>query len=365
MTRTNRRLLLLALAFHLTLVVSFQALAAPPSPPQYTRLAASTAAPQHLFRDSWTTRSSGPEQQKRVFSFFHRKSQQKEEAINTYQRRKEQWAQQYTTVDALRQRFGSNRNFVWGDLDAGTTRRLYKTLLPKALLELYNLGVQPQDLAPLAYRARVAAKLYARERCSLPARVAANLYDGFRQWRRYGSFDTSGMSYQQVWEKYSNVILDELQDDNEEDDLEPEDVTARICLKILERSCSTNEMVDNLVLKGQRSAEDRKDLQYVTETLEQDVRNLLQPVPMPAQQLSAQRIKTLRRIVRLKRRLEKGLAVKETSDDEFEYANEFTLEEEQEQHDWRGSSSARSMMLKTPSSWRQKARPFGWMNRRP
>jgi hypothetical protein len=239
-----------------------------------------------------------------------------------YQRRKAAWAARYTSVDALRSTFGSNRNLLWGDLDAATARRLYKTLLPKALLELYNtgVGVHPSDLAPLAYQARVAAKLYARERCFVPARVAANLYDGFRQWRRYGSFDMAGMSYQQVWNKYAASITDEEDEDCEipnsnnnnsssgggrhgdpDDGLDERDVTAKICLKILERSCETNQMIDKWVLSSKNSATNtehennsnnipskalsfrkkraamaqRRDLQEVTDQLEHDVRQLL------------------------------------------------------------------------------------------
>jgi hypothetical protein len=253
-----------------------------------------------------------------------------DDAEQDYQRRKAAWAARYTSVDALRSTFGSNRNLVWGDLDAATARRLYKTLLPKALLELYNtgVGVHPSDLAPLAYQARVAAKLYARERCALPARVAANLYDGFRQWRRYGSFDMAGMSYQQVWNKYAKSILDDeyaksILDDEDcpipvvtvaggdgttdvADGLDESDVTAKICLKILERSCETNQMIDKWVLSSKDSAiagagadqnnsnynnnspskalsfrkkraamAQRRDLQEVTDQLEHDVRQLL------------------------------------------------------------------------------------------
>jgi hypothetical protein len=220
-----------------------------------------------------------------------------------YQRRKDEWASKYTSVDALRRTFGANRNGVLGDLDPQTARRLYKTLLPKALLELYKMGVHPEDLAPLAYRARVAAKLYARERCSLPFRVAANLYDGFRQWRRYGSFDTHGMTFQQIWEKYSAVILEQ---SSANEDLTADDVTAQICLKILERSCATNEIVDNLFL---RDEEGKQDLEHFTQTLEQDVRRLLQPVrevSKPSEQ-ELHRIRTLRRVARIKRRLNKSL----------------------------------------------------------
>jgi len=102
-----------------------------------------------------------------------------------YQQRKQEWAARYTSVEDLRETFGSNRNKVWGDLDATTARRLYKTLLPRALLELYNVGgLQPEDLASLAYEARVAAKLYTRERCKLPPRYAAMAFDGFRQYKK-------------------------------------------------------------------------------------------------------------------------------------------------------------------------------------
>jgi hypothetical protein len=205
-----------------------------------------------------------------------------------YRQRKEQWAAKYTSVDALRKTFGTNRNGIWGDLDPQTTRRLYKTLLPRALLELHCTAVNscagtsislntvsttksdtvspassmddssthdqeqspllllhPEDLAPLAYQARVAAKLYARERCVLPARIAANLIDGFRQWKKYGQFHCHGMSYQQLWDKYASVILHDVH--KNQYDLTVEDVTAKICLKILERSCQTNPAVDQLV----------------------------------------------------------------------------------------------------------------------
>ena len=265
---------------------SFQPVAAQPS---RSALAASTAAPpaHHL---EWL---EGP-----LFANAREPS-----TPNAYQQRKEEWARRYTDVNALRATFGKNQNTVWGDLDPATTRRLYKTLLPRALLELYNLGVQPEDLAPLAFRARVAAKLYARERSELPTRVAASLYDGFRQWRKYGSFNTAGMTYQQVWEKYAAMILEECQG---EEGLTPEDVTARICLKILERSCATNEMVDKMVLRN-CSPEDRKDLREITEKLEADVRNLLDGGEREAsssQHLSAQRIKTLKTLARIKRRLD-------------------------------------------------------------
>jgi hypothetical protein len=245
---------------------------------------------------------------------------------------KAKWARTYCSVAGLRASFGGNRNVVWGDLDASTTRRLYKSLLPVALLELYEAAsngnseqqsstsrsslsssssstgtLQPQDLAPLAYRARVAAKLYARERSRVPARVAAAAYDGFRQWRTYGSFDCTGMSYDQVWNKYAALILQETraqQHNNTNGSLldDTSSVTAKICLKILERSCQSNEMVDRMVLsQGQKPKNirqrerDWQQLQAVSAQLERDVRMLLQQAPISAEQQEPV-IKSIRKI---------------------------------------------------------------------
>jgi len=193
-----------------------------------------------------------------------------------YQRRKDEWAAKYTSMESLRKRLGRNQNSVWGDLDAGTARRLYKTLLPSALLELYKIGVRAEDLAPLAYSARKAAKLYSRYRCQIPSRVFAHLYDGFRQWRRYGSFDITGISYQQIWEKYSQAIWEE--SDCDDEDLTYEDLSSRTCLRILERSCATNQIVDRFCISKKRSEEDLKDLQHITNQLESDLHELLRPV---------------------------------------------------------------------------------------
>lgn len=227
-----------------------------------------------------------------------------------YQRRKEEWAKRYTSLNGLRKAFGCNRNKFWGDLDPVTTRKLYKSLLPNALCELIlELGIEPEELAPLAYQARKAAKLYARERCQVPARIASILYDGFRQWRRYGRFQPSGMSYQQLWDKYYHQQLEEVgsslhefrtrDDQNGEDNLHlddtvtEEEIVSQTCQKILERACTTNKMVDQMVLKKsssnnknhqrrkhhQDARQHRNDLllKRISRTLERDVRKLLDP----------------------------------------------------------------------------------------
>ena len=243
-----------------------------------------------------------------------------------YERRKAAWAAKYTSVSTLRKSFGSNKNRIWGDFDPSTTRKLYHTLLPRALLELRvlreglmicdkeeeessgdnggkkrkswpwrrrlwqrkgaingdddmdmddidnitYLQQELKELAPLAFRARLAAKEYARERSRLPARIGSMLYDGYRSWKKYGKWKSTGMTWEQVWKKYEDQVLKEYMMElgmempessvdhatasaverlEVTDDLDDEEITARICLRILERSVVTNDAIDRLFLK--------------------------------------------------------------------------------------------------------------------
>jgi hypothetical protein len=230
-----------------------------------------------------------------------------------YQRRKKEWADRYTTLEGLRETFGSNKNKLYGDLDPATTRRLYKSLLPTAVCELVlDVEVRPEELAELAYEARKAAKLYARERCQLPARLLANWYDGFRALRRYGRFQTQGMSYDQIFDKYyqrsaleqslslSRNRTNEIEHawsrnkrtrvgNDEGDEWTEEDIVARTCMKILESACRTNPLIDRMTLpenqklnrrngnEESRKMSELENLERIAQTLEDDVRKLLDP----------------------------------------------------------------------------------------
>jgi len=151
-----------------------------------------------------------------------------------------------TDVNALRNLFGLNRNSLWGDLDSPTSRRLYQALLPRTLLRLHREGLAAEELAPLAYEVRVAAKVYARERCRVPGRILAVAYDGFRHLWKYGFWSSKGLSWLELWDKYEMQIKEEVSE------IDPsatqEDFTVKICLRILERSCVTNAGVDWLLL---------------------------------------------------------------------------------------------------------------------
>ena len=225
-----------------------------------------------------------------------------------YQRRKQEWADRYTTLEGLRTTFGSNRNKLYGDLDVVTTRKLYISLLPTAVCELVlDVEVRPEELAQLAFEARKAAKLYARERCRVPARLLANWYDGFRALKRYGRFQMEGMTYDQVFDKYyrrstmeralsvSRNRTDERErrrtrnrktPNRDTSEWTEEDIVTQTCMKILESACRTNPLIDRMTLtesqqRNHRSSDrERKsleDLEKIAQTLEDDVRKLLDP----------------------------------------------------------------------------------------
>jgi len=209
-----------------------------------------------------------------------------------YRRRKHEWAKRYTSQQGLREAFGSNRNKFWGDLDAKTARRLYKKLLfPTALSELVlELGdeiIRPEELSPLAYEARKAAKLYVRERCRVPSRVGAYLFDGIRQFRKHGKFQMDGVTYEQLWIRYyhdhdiddhdgNNNDTDDHDDDggfgsllfgHDDDDVDDdvydavteEEIIMRTCQKILEKSYTTNEAIDRFYLKNYNETKEQQD----------------------------------------------------------------------------------------------------------
>ena len=189
-------------------------------------------------------------------------------------RRRNRWVRRYGSVDALKQTFGTGP--PWGDLSPTQTRALYHTLLPRTLLALNEMGfVQVEDLAPLAYKARIAAKEYARSRCVWTGRVGVFLFDQYRSLRDRGRLikpgSSSSMSWEEIWAKYEKQIVQEYQEKGKE--LNEDDLMTATYMRILERSCSTNQAFDSLFLK--RDVDAGIDLQSIAFQLEQDVRAIL------------------------------------------------------------------------------------------
>ncbi|CAM9562195.1 unnamed protein product [Choristocarpus tenellus] len=164
------------------------------------------------------------------------------------------------SVDLFREAFGARRSF-WGDLNAHETRRFYHELLPVALqMEECMVGEDfgedsgmtaeaLLERARLASMARHAARLYARYRCALPSRLAAQLYDGLRHLKNYGTFRASGMTWDELWAKYEAQVR------AESPDLEGDALTESVCLRIIKKSCCTSQTFDSLAGMGQDEKE--------------------------------------------------------------------------------------------------------------
>lgn len=109
-----------------------------------------------------------------------------------------------TSLEALRRRYGTNKEF-WGDWSAEQTRSFYKQMLPKALQIDGALGLSLEQRAEIASANRHALRLYSRERCHLPARIVARLYDGLRHLHCFGYWKSQGMDWNEVC--LSKVLL--------------------------------------------------------------------------------------------------------------------------------------------------------------
>ena len=111
-----------------------------------------------------------------------------------------------TSLEALRRRYGTNKEF-WGDWSAEQTRTFYKQMLPKALQIDGALGLSLEQRAEIASANRHALRLYSRERCHLPARIVARLYDGLRHLHCFGYWKSQGMDWNEVnCHEYFDVI---------------------------------------------------------------------------------------------------------------------------------------------------------------
>ena len=194
----------------------------------------------------------------------------------------------YGTVDALKHTFGTGP--PWGDLSPTQTRSLYHTLLPRSLLALNEMGfVTAEDLAPLAYEARIAAKEYARSRCIWTGRVGVFLFDQYRSLRDKGRLiqpgKSSSMSWEEIWAKYEGQILKEHAEKKKTGgrikELDEDELMMQTYMRILERSCSTNQTFDKLFLPDKEGGDVGEggnggiSLASIASQLDHDVRTIL------------------------------------------------------------------------------------------
>mmetsp|Transcript_14538 Transcript_14538/g.24161 ORF Transcript_14538/g.24161 Transcript_14538/m.24161 type:complete len:467 (-) Transcript_14538:257-1657(-) len=149
-----------------------------------------------------------------------------------------------TSLETLRKRYGTRRS-MWGEWTPAETRQFYKTQLPKALQIDGALGLTLEERAELASASRHALRTYARERCHLPGRLLARVYDGLRHLHYFGSWSASGMTWPEVKEKYRREARSILGEDATE-----EDIAMFVYRRIVDKSCSTNQFFDQMAYQG-------------------------------------------------------------------------------------------------------------------
>jgi hypothetical protein len=198
--------------------------------------------------------------------------------------RRDAWLARYGSVTALQATFGTAPPF--GDLSPEQTRSLYHTLLPRSLLGLHEMGLmRPEELAPLAYEARIAAKEYARSRCVVTGRVLTAAFDQYRSLRdrRRPAAGSGSLSWDEIWQKYEEQIVQEecaaarngTRSAAKRSTQDAEGLSMRIYLRILERSCATNQAFDSLFLKESAASMKSENLTSMATQLDQDVRAIL------------------------------------------------------------------------------------------
>lgn len=142
-----------------------------------------------------------------------------------------------TSLEDLRRRFGTAT--FWGDLNAHETRLFYKQQLPKALQIDGALGLSLEERATIASANRHVLRMYARERCHLPARVIARVYDGLRHLYIFGTWNSDGMTWDEVKQKYSDEAR-KLGYTSEEE------ILLFVYNRIVDRSSVTNSFFDDI-----------------------------------------------------------------------------------------------------------------------
>jgi hypothetical protein len=111
--------------------------------------------------------------------------------------------------------------------------------------------------------------------------VGVFLFDQYRSLRDKGRLikpgSSSSMSWEEIWAKYETQIIREAREKGRE--LDEDEIMMQTYMRILERSCATNAMFDNLFLKSGDSAasnaRDDIDLESIAMQLERDVRAIL------------------------------------------------------------------------------------------
>lgn len=93
----------------------------------------------------------------------------------------------------------------------------------------------------MASQARHALRIYSRERCHLPGRLMARLYDGLRHMQAFGTWSSDGMNWDEVKEKYAKEAIRKIGPGASERDIE-----LFIYQRVVDRACATNSIFDEI-----------------------------------------------------------------------------------------------------------------------
>lgn len=244
-------------------------------------------------------------------------------ARREHERRRDAWLARYGSIEALRQTFGGGGQ----DLTPSQTRALYHALLPRSLLALSELGVlDPSDLAPLAYRARIAAKEYARSRCTLSGKILTAMVDQYRSVKNGGGLLGPGsnpsMTWEDVFEKYEAQIVEEERSDasnrkgGEQPAIDEEEIMMKIYMRILEKSCATNQAFDAIFLNEDGDDDEEDELRRISLQLEEDIHSILLS-PKDAEAVKKRREKIEKRRAKAERKEEKLKAKAEEKEEKL------------------------------------------------
>lgn len=131
-------------------------------------------------------------------------------------------------IEEFRSKYGTTR-----DLSAKQTRELYHFLLPKNLLEThYSDSDELFEAASKAIDIRNSAKAYARERAYIPVLLFSLLFEFTRRSKKTNI---------DIWDKYADKLgINGFQ-------LEKAVDYPELCQLVLQKSCTTNEFINNLV----------------------------------------------------------------------------------------------------------------------
>jgi len=204
-----------------------------------------------------------------------------------YELRRNEWLARFGSFEAVQSTYG--KGTLWGDLDSLQARILRHALLTRALLALNEMGLMRRDeLALLAYQARMAVSAYAQSRTRVSDIYWISLYHNFKMlqgkwwdttpvhislrpegrimleeyaWARAAVPVKGKMLFNHVVAQ--NIVLE--QDDT---------LTMRIYARLLERSCGNDQAYASLFFISPFGGQ--RDLAAVAAQLENEIKLFLQ-----------------------------------------------------------------------------------------